>query len=344
MGLEHEVRDILHIMGRLPWPFIILFNIASMLALILAIALVQTLPKAAPKAKAAIASNPNAKRIAFSFDDAPRGPGAFLELDKRPAMLIQALRDGGVKGAAFFNNPGRISGINKGAESIAAYANAGHLIANHTHNHAALSTVTPEKFLAEVDEAEVWLKRQKNYRPWFRFPRLDEGRKDIAKRDAVRAGLKARGIRNAYVTADGWDWFMESRSIAAKRAGRTMNVEGLRKLYIETHVESANFADRLAKRILGRRPVQMLLLHETDLAAMFVDDLAKALRADGWEIVSADIAYADPMAQMEPDPKFADGTRLEMLAWGKGITGDRWFPRNNTENAQKLFTTYAFGE
>ncbi len=347
------MRNLLQILGRLPWAFVILFDFAALLALVLAALLVQTLPTIISPTKTAIlsnatAANSNAKRIAFSFDDAPRGPGAFLELEQRPALLIKALKEGGVQGAAFFNNPGRISGINKGAESIAAYANAGHLIANHTHNHSALSDVTPQAFLAEVDEAEVWLKRQKNYRPWFRFPRLDEGRKDIVKRDAVRAGLKARGIRNAYVTADGWDWFMESRSIAAKRAGRAMNVDGLRKLYIETHVESANFSDRLAKRILGRRPVQMLLLHETDLAAMFVDDLAKALRADGWEIVSADVAYADPMANMVPDPKFADGTMLEMLAWGKanagGVTGDRWFPRNNTEQAQKLFASYVLNK
>jgi peptidoglycan-N-acetylglucosamine deacetylase len=343
------MRNLRQILGRLPWAFVILFDVAALLALVLAVLLVQTLPGITSSAKTANvmdpnAGNPNAKRIAFSFDDAPRGPGAFLKLEQRPAMLIKALRDGGVPGAAFFNNPGRISGMNKGAETIAAYANAGHVIANHTHNHSALSNVTPQAFLAEIDEAEVWLKRQKNYRPWFRFPRLDEGRKDIVKRDAVRAGLKARGLRNAYVTVDGWDWFMESRSIAAKKAGGAMNVDGLRKLYIETHVESANFSDNLAKRILGRRPVQMLLLHETDLAAMYVDDLAQALRSDGWEIVSADTAYADSMAKMIPDPKFADGTMLEMLAWGKGITGGRWFPRNNTEEAQKLFASYVLNK
>ena len=171
------------------------------------------------------------------------------------------------------------------------------------------------------------------------FPRLDEGRKDTVKRDAVRAGLQRQGLRNAYVTADGWDWYLESRTIAAARAGQPMDLAALRKLYIETHVQSANFSDRLAKRILGRRPVQMLLLHETDLAAMYADDLADALRADGWEIVSADVAYADPMAKMVPNPEFADGTLLEMLAWEKKLSGGRWFPRNNVPVATKLFAT-----
>jgi peptidoglycan-N-acetylglucosamine deacetylase len=284
------------------------------------------------------------KRIAFSFDDAPRGPGAFLNRQDRPAMLIRSLNDGGIKGAAFFANPGRISGINKGAEAIAAYTAAGHVIANHTANHVPLSAVSAQAFLADVAAAETWLTPQRGYRPWFRFPRLDEGRKDVAKRDAARAGLQKLGLRNGYVTADGWDWFMESRTIAAARSGKAMDMAALKKLYIETHMESANFSDRLALRILGRRPVQMLLLHETDLAAMYADDLAAALRADGWTIVTADTAYADPMANLVPNPEFADGTILEMLAWEKRLSGGRWFPRNNIPVATKLFASRVLHE
>jgi peptidoglycan/xylan/chitin deacetylase (PgdA/CDA1 family) len=339
-----SVRSILKSMTSLPWAYVILFDIAALTALVLAILLQTTRPIPAEPKISSDASDLMAKRIAFSFDDVPRGPGAFLEQDRRPAMLIKALQDGGVSGAAFFANPGRISGINKGAEAIAAYAAAGHVIGNHTQNHLPLSPVPVATFLQGVKDAEIWLKPQHNYRPWFRFPRLDEGRKDMTKRDAARAGLKALGIRNAYVTADGWDWFMESRTIASKRAGKAMDMAALRNLYIETHVESANFSDRLALRMLGRRPVQMLLLHETDLAAMYVDDLAAALRADGWQIVAADVAYADPIAKMTPNPEFADGTLLEMLAWEKGITGNRWFPRNNIPVARKLFASRVLHE
>lgn len=328
---------------RLPWGYVIAFDIAAATALVLGILLVKALPDQVKKPPQA-AVNVNAKRIAFSFDDTPRGRGAFLDVQLRPAMLLKELKDGGVRGAVFFTNPGRISGTNKGDQIIASYAAAGHLIANHTSNHVSVSTVSADAFLADVAKAEAWLKPQKNYRPWLRFPRLDEGRKDIAKRDAVRAGIQRMGLRNAYVTADGWDWFMDSRAKDAKRAGKAIDMEALRKLYIETHLESANFSDRLAKRVLGRSPVHMLLLHDTDLAAMYAGDLAKALRADGWEIVSADVAYADPLAKMTPNPKFADGTILEMLAWDKDVRGERWFPRNNEPVARKLFATRVLGE
>lgn len=276
------------------------------------------------------------KRIAFSFDDAPRAKGAFLEPGERPRLLIEALRTAGIEQAVFFINPGRITATDKDDAHIAAYAKAGHLLANHTAHHLGLSEVSAEKFLADIDAAEAWLKDKPNYRPWFRFPFLDEGRKDTAKRDAVRKGLKKRGLMNAYVTVDASDWYMEEQAIAAADSGKLMDWNALRDLYVESYVESADFSDDLARRTLGRVPVQMVLLHETDLAAMFVDDLAAALKVDGWTIVTADEAYRDPIAYMEPDVDFADGTRTQMLAAERHI-GKRWYQRNDQKVAKKLF-------
>ncbi|MFC4292642.1 polysaccharide deacetylase family protein [Sphingorhabdus arenilitoris] len=340
---------VLRKISRLSWTDIVAFNVAAFGALAAFVFfLSQQSPAAsmAPAKESAKESAPGAsrKRIAISFDDAPRGAGAFLDIQKRPEMLIKALKKGGITQAVFFVNPGRVTPAAAEQGELVNYAAHGHLLANHTATHKPLSQVSAAIFLADIDAAEKWLKPLPGYRPWFRFPRLDEGRRDKAKRDAVRAGLKARGLRNGYVTADGWDWYMEAQTVQAKKAGRKMNMTALRKLYIETHVASANFSDRLAQRLLKRRPVQMLLLHETDLAALYVDDLAAALRADGWEIVPADAVYADPMAQMTPDPEFADGTLLEMLAWERGLSGGRWFPRNNIESAKKLFASRVLGE
>ena len=279
---------------------------------------------------------PSDKRIAFSFDDAPRGAGAFLEPDERPKLLIEALQTAGIEQAAFFINPGRITAHDNDAADIAAYARAGHVLANHTARHSKLSSVSAGAFLADIDAAETWLKDKPNYRPWFRFPYLDEGQKDKAKRDAVRAGLKQRGLMNGYVTVDASDWHMEEMAIAAGKAGKVMDWNALRDLFVESYVQSAEFSDDLARRTLGRAPVQMILLHETDLAAMFVDDLAAELKRQGWAIVSADEAYRDPIAHMEPDIDFADGTRTQMLAAERNI-GNRWYKRNDQKLAKKLF-------
>lgn len=325
--------------SRLPWFFIAAFNIAAATAFILMLALLAG-NRAADDGQLSLNAEKETvaeKRIAFSFDDAPRGAGAFLDVKQRPRLLLSALEKAGIEQAVFFANPGRFSIGSDTEAAVLSYAAAGHVLANHTAHHLKLSQTSADIFLADIDIAEAWLRKQPNYRAWLRFPHLDEGGKDLAKRDAVRAGMQARGLRHGYITVDASDWFLEGRTIAARRNGRVINRAALRDLYVQTHVDSANFSHRLAKRTLGRAPVQMLLLHESDLAAMFVDDLAEALRDDGWQIVSADTAYADPIAELIPDTDFANGNMLQMLAWERGIDGSRWFKGNDTRHMADVF-------
>lgn len=278
-----------------------------------------------------------AKRIALTFDDVPRGAGAFLSPNDRAGMLLTAFQNAGVQQVAFFVNPSRVGPNNGSLPMIDAYVSAGHVIADHTYTHPRLSGTSAAAYLADIDRAEAWLKGRPGYRPWLRFPFLDEGGRDKAKRDAVRAGLAARGMRDAYVTIDGSDWNIEAQAIAAKRAGREMDLSALRDLYVETMVQSADFSDALFRRAIGRSPPHVMLLHETDIAAMFMPDLIRALRRDGWEIVTIDSAYADPIYRSLPNPPIAAGTLPEMLAWDHHVTGMRWFDRNDVKVGDALF-------
>jgi peptidoglycan/xylan/chitin deacetylase (PgdA/CDA1 family) len=286
------------------------------------------------------------KRIALTFDDVPRNSGAFLTPDRRTKMLIAGLRKAGVRQAAFFINPSQIGDAVRGdgAAHIRAYVAAGHVIADHSFTHPHLTGLSAEAYLADIDRAEKWLKAQPGRRPWFRFPFLDEGGRDKAKRDAVRAGLAARGLRNGYVTVDGYDWNIEALTVAAARAHKRIDMKALHDLYVETMVGAADFFDGLARRTLDRSPAHVLLLHETDLAALFIPDLVKALRQDGWRIVTADEAYADPIAAAMPDVPSAQGTLTEALAWEKGLPAPRWYERNETPIANALFASRVLHE
>jgi peptidoglycan/xylan/chitin deacetylase (PgdA/CDA1 family) len=279
------------------------------------------------------------KRIALSFDDVPRNAGAFFTPDARTERLIAELKRAGVTQAAFFVTPGNLDEPwGEGGEArIAAYVAAGHVIANHSFAHRRLSGMSAADYLADVDRAETWLKGRKGRRPWFRFPFLDESRGDKEKRDAVRAGLRTRGLRNGYVTAEASDWNMETLASQAAERGEKMDIEALRDLYVESNLEAAEFYDALARKTLGRSPAHVLLLHETDLAALFIGDLVAALRQRGWEIVTADKAYADSIARLAPDVPSAQGTLIEALAWEKGLPAPRWYERNNLKIANALF-------
>lgn len=261
------------------------------------------------------------KRVALSFDDAPRKPGAFFTPDQRTRHLIDGLRAARVRQAVFFVNPGRLDQpVGMGGEArIAAYVAAGHVIANHSFSHPHLSQLSADAFLSDIDHGEAWLKGRSGYRPWFRFPFLDEGGRDKAKRDAVRAGLAARGLRNGYVTADGVDWHLEQLTIDAAAAGKTIDHKALKRLYLQMQLSALEYHDRMARAALGRSPAHVLLLHETDLAAMFLPDLVGELRRTGWTIITADQAYRDPLGKAMPDVPYAGGTLTGALAWEKDI-------------------------
>jgi peptidoglycan/xylan/chitin deacetylase (PgdA/CDA1 family) len=286
------------------------------------------------------------KRIAFTFDDVPRGRGAFFTPDQRTIRLIAGLHKAGIKQAAFYLVPGQIGhddGLG-GEERIAAYVAAGHVIADHSFTHPHLSELTAADYMADVDKAEAWLRGREGRRPWFRFPFLDEGGDDKAKVASVRAALKARGLHNGYATVDGSDWNIEGQTADAVKAGKTIDMAALRDLYVSTMVGAADFADQLSLKTWGRQPAQVIVLHETDMAALFIADLAEALRKDGWTIVTADEAYADPIAKLEPEVPNANGTLTELAAWEKGLPKPRWYERNDIELANRLYASQVLHE
>ena len=254
------------------------------------------------------------RQIALTFDDAPR-PQTPLLGDDRPRLLIEALQRVGVE-AAFF-----VTTRNLRSEADAArlrdYAQAGHLLANHSHDHAWLRRTDAAAYLADVERAHDQLQDLPGFRPWFRYPFLDEG-DSREKRDQVRAGLQTLGYRNGYVTVDNYDWYLDSLAQQAVAAGRDLDRPALRELYVSHLVDAVTFYDQVAVDALDRSPVHVLLLHENDLAALYVDDLVVALEAQGWEIVSPEVAYRDPVARQVPDTLFNGQGRVAAIAHAAG--------------------------
>ena len=162
----------------------------------------------------------------------------------------------------------------------------------------------------------------------------------------MRQALAARGLRNGngYVTVDGADLNLETLTKQAVAAGKPIDRAASRDLYVETMVEAADYNDRLARQAIGRSPAHVILLHETDLAALYIADLVAGLRKAGWKIVAADQAFADPIAMAMPDVPSAQGTLTEALAWEKGIPAPRWYARVDPRIADPLFAARVLKE
>ena len=287
------------------------------------------------------------RRIALTFDDVPRDPGAFFSTTERTERLIETLRVEGIEQAAFFAVPGFIAEPGKadGAAHIAAYAAAGHIIANHTWDHPRLSDVSADEFVKSIARTEIWLKGRLGYRPWFRFPYLDQAYFQPAKSRKVSTYLRKIGLADAWVTVDGSDWAIEARTRLAVQRHEQIDLSALRASYVRTMVHAAEFYDQLAVSLIGRSPAHVILLHEADVTTLCLRDLVRALRGRGWTIITADEAYADPLYDALPlgpakdfcgihpgptrcrnaaqvDHPLATGpTVFELMAWAAGRQG-----------------------
>ena len=76
-----------------------------------------------------------AREIALSFDDAPRGDGRYFTGPERTEALVDSLAKGGVEGAIFFSTARHID--EAGHARMLRYQDAGHVIANHSYSHPA---------------------------------------------------------------------------------------------------------------------------------------------------------------------------------------------------------------
>ena len=261
------------------------------------------------------------RQIALTFDDAPRGAGPYQESENRTRALVDALARSGADGAMFFATTGNLESRGEEGETrLRRYVAAGHVLANHSHSHGSANAMAARDFLADVEVAQDRLADFDGNTPFFRFPFLNEG-DSPQKRDDIRWGLEELGLRQGYVTVDNYDWYLQALFDEAVRNGHPVDLDAWAAVYVEVLTAAVEHYDRMAQATLGRSPAHVLLLHENDLAALFIDDLVEALRKDGWEIIPALQAYEDPIAADAPDTMLLGQGRVAAFAAVAGTPG-----------------------
>lgn len=260
----------------------------------------------------------SSKQIALTFDDAPRYGTSYFSGRERAKRFLAGIRSAGISQVAFFCNTERFDG--EGLKRVKSYAKAGHLIANHSHSHKDLHLIGARKFIEDVQQAHAILQGFPNFKNWFRFPFLHEGQ-TVDERDEVRVAIANLGYSQGYVTIDNYDWYMDRLFQEAVRAKKRVNFDRLRRAYLEILTAGIEFYDSIAVKTLARSPKHVMLLHENDLAALYAGDLAQHLRAKGWEIISVEDAYRDPIANIEPATLMLGQGRVAAIAVDRGYQG-----------------------
>lgn len=274
------------------------------------------------------------KEIAFTFDDSPRFATGHFDGPTRSKKLIKQLKLHNIQ-AAFFSVSKNID--QEGDERLKRYAKAGHIIANHTHTHPDFNKLTHSQYEDNFLQAHKSLQTYPQFKRWFRFPFLREGNTE-KKRNQMRQTLKESNYFNAYITANNYDWHIESLYQKALREGKKVDLKKLRDFYVDVIIEAIEYYDKMAVKHLGRSPKHVLLLHEMDISALFIGELARELKIRKWKIIDPSDAFKDPISKYKAKKIFKyNPGRVAEIAFEAGQKKDLWHESCNETYLNKRF-------
>jgi peptidoglycan/xylan/chitin deacetylase (PgdA/CDA1 family) len=239
-------------------------------------------------------------KISFTFDDGQIDDMGGYKLETWNQLLLNNLKKHHLKAILFSAGANKTG--EKGKYVLTSWNNAGHLIANHTFTHVNFNdkNTSLESFKWEFEKNDTLIKRYSNYYPYFRFPYLKEG-DTKEKIEGFRSFLNEKGYKNGHVSIDGSDWYLDSRLMARLKENPQSDISGFRDYYKKHLLNRALYYDSLAYQLTNRRINHVILLHHNLSAALFLDDLIKHFKDNGWEVMDADKAYEDKIYDEAPN-------------------------------------------
>lgn len=243
------------------------------------------------------------KRIAITIDDAPSPSTPLFTGQQRALSIIDHLRKAEAPPIGVFAIGSHV--VDFGAEQLRLYGLAGHAVCNHTYSHRSLKNCSAESYVLDIQKAEKILKDLPGYCNMFRYPYLDEGYPSQTQK--VNSALKDLGYTNARITINNCDYYMSHILQKALHAGKRIDYEKLRTVYLKVMLECVDYFDGWFA-LQGKHPLNhVLLMHSNDLTALYIGDLVQALRDRGWTIISIHDAYKPVPSDFKNAPaKIAD--------------------------------------
>lgn len=237
--------------------------------------------------------------ISFSFDDGNQEDILNYKGADWNAMIVNQLKKEKIQSVWFCC----ASGVDEeeGSLLLKKWDQAGNYIANHTYNHPNYgdSKMSCAALVKEIEACNAYIKGYKNYQKIFRFPYLNAGN-TIAKRDSIRDYLLKNGYRQGWVTIDASDWYINSRMIDRLKLNPKADISGFKAYYLNHIYDRALYYNNLSVEINHRQIKHTLLLHFNLTSALFLTDLIKKFRKEGWEICNYSDAIKDPIYKELP--------------------------------------------
>ena len=259
--------------------------------------------------------------IALTFDDGPdMADNTGLTAAERNEAILAQMADAHVKSILFVT---RIDTNTKRNDLIRAWGAAGHGIGNHTATHPNFDEVSLATYEHDFELCDHALRDMPGFTPRFRFPYLTEG-DTIEKRDGFRAFLDSNRYKSGAVSVDASDWYYSQRLSARLQKDPTTDRLPYRDAYLRHLYDRAQYYDGLSRTVLGRSVSHVLLLHHNLINALFLKDVIRMFRDNGWTVIDSEIAFRDPVYAMRPNILPAGQSILWALAKQNRIPGLRY--------------------
>jgi peptidoglycan/xylan/chitin deacetylase (PgdA/CDA1 family) len=274
---------------------------------------------------------PESRAVAITIDDLPTVSAVEQTNDGRArltASLLAAITAARVPAIGFVNenklgprgqpDPARVALMQQ-------WLDAGLELGNHTWSHVSLHRVTLAEYEAEIvlgDSVLRSLLAPSGRTPrYFRHPFLQAGR-ETPVRDSLLLFLTARDYRIAPVTIDNGDYLFAAAYDRRIAAQDSTTADSIVRTYIRYMDSVFAYYERQSVALLGREPVQTLLMHANALNARSFGPLAEMMTRRGYRFVSLDEALTDP-AYDHPDEFRGNGgiSWLHRWAWTEGKRG-----------------------
>lgn len=261
--------------------------------------------------------------VSFTFDDGITADLAGLKFEEWNQMMLSHLKEENLK-AVFFVT-GKNKQDEKGRFLLDSWNNDGHQIANHSFSHPNFNSEknTSQLFEKELQQTDAIISNLSNSVKLFRFPYLKEG-ENALKVDSIRTVLFNNKYTHGYVTIDASDWYVNQRLLRRiKEAGMdTTEINRFKEFYLQHIIDRANYYESLSYELNKRHINHTLLLHHNLSSALFLGNLIKKFKAEGWAVIDADKAYKDIVFKNVPAASFAGESLIYAMAKQSGNYGE----------------------
>lgn len=238
------------------------------------------------------------REIAITIDDLPfvgsgsNTPATLKRTEARFMAIVNALVDNEVPATGF-----AIGGAVAKNEwyLMEAFRNKGLSIGNHTYTHRSLNSISAEKYIADIERADIKLARVMSSPKYFRYPYLVEGKGE--KKQKIQDYLDAHQYTIAPVTIDSKDYAFNAEFYRIPYRKRAQSLPQFKKRYLAYIWKQTLRAEQHSKKANGQPVKQILLIHANLLNSMCMEDIIQLYKNNGYKFISLDDALRGNTAQ-----------------------------------------------